>query len=135
MLEIRKSDGPTVEAVVSGKLTQRDYQLLVQEIDKRLHQQQDVRMLMELQDFTGWSAGGVWEEYKFDATRGTAVDRLAMVGARMVNEIDGAFDHPFMVNEVKYFHPDYVDEARAWLHSAREGDGIGAKAQTQPTSQ
>src|SRR5262245_1674258 len=50
-LAIRKSEGPTVEAVVSGKLTQRDYQALVVEIESRLRNRQTVRMLMELQDF------------------------------------------------------------------------------------
>lgn len=122
-LELRKSDGELVEAVVSGKLTLNDYQMLEREIDSLSRNGRKVRMLLELRDFIGWSPGAVWEEYKFDATHGTAVDRLAMVGPRMVNEVQGAFDHPFVVNEVKYFDRDFVDEARAWLQSSQKGDG------------
>lgn len=123
-IQIRSMDGNTVEAIASGKLTQLDYRKLVPEIEKRLKNRQPVRMLMEVRDFDGWSLGGVWEEYKFDATHGTAVDRLAMVGPRMVNEVQSAFDHPFVVNEVKYFDDEHVEDARAWLQSEQKGDSV-----------
>jgi hypothetical protein len=121
-IQIRNVDGETVEAVATGKLTQMDYRALVPEIEKRLKNQQRVRMLMEIHDFHGWSVGGVWEEYKFDVVHGTAVDRLAMVGPRMVSETHSAFDHPFVVNEVKYFDGEHVEDARAWLRSEIRGD-------------
>ena len=47
---------------VSGKLEKEDYETFNTEFDSMLTVHDRVRVLVELKDFHGWTAGAAWED-------------------------------------------------------------------------
>jgi hypothetical protein len=74
-----------------------------------------LRILVEMHDFHGWTAGGLWEEIKFDARHFSDVDRLALVGETRWQELLADLCRPFTTANVRFFGADEASAARAWL--------------------
>ena len=72
-------DGAVIEVTASGKLSREDYGTFVPLLENRMKQGK-VRILFLMQDFTGWDAGALWEDIKFDIRHFGDIERLAMVG-------------------------------------------------------
>lgn len=110
--------GKVLHVKVTGKLTKEAYEIFVPAIDEQIEQQGKVRILFEMEDFHGWTAGALWEDTKFGLHHWKDIERLALVGEKRWQKGMAAFCKPFTTAKVEYFEHDKLDEARAWVAAA-----------------
>ena len=60
-----------------------------------MDQEEILRILVELQDFQGWTLGALWEDTKFGTKHFNDIDRLAVVGDRRWEKYLTLFMKPF----------------------------------------
>jgi hypothetical protein len=77
-----------------------------------------IRLLVEMHDFHGWTAGALWQDVKFDAKHFSDIERLAIVGETKWQHGMAVFCKPFTTATVRYFGRPAIDQAREWLASA-----------------
>ena len=73
------SSGKLLHVRVSGKLTKESYETFTPLVDQLITEHGKLRVLFEMHDFHGWTAGAMWEDIKFDFKHWKDVERLAFV--------------------------------------------------------
>ena len=68
-----------------------------------------------MRDFHGRTAGGVWEDIKFDLKHFNQMERFAIVGESKWERGMAVFCRLFTTASVKYFDASKLDEARQWI--------------------
>lgn len=115
-LEVRETDGGNVlEVHVSGKLTTEDYERFSPEVERMIGQHGKIRVLLDMHDFHGWSAGALWQDSKFNIKHFKDIERLAMVGEKAWEKGMSTFCKPFTTATVRYFERSQEEEARRWV--------------------
>ena len=71
-----------------------------------------IRILVEMRDFHGWTAGALWQDIKFDAKHFKDIDRVAMVGETKWQHGMAVFCKPFTTASIRYFDHAAIDQAR-----------------------
>jgi len=112
-----KNAGKVLDVQVSGKLGHEDYAHFVPEFDRLVKEHGKIRVLFEMVDFHGWTAGALWDDIKFDLRHFSDIERLAMVGDKKWEKGMSVFCRPFTSATIRYFDRSAMDEARAWLES------------------
>ena len=107
-----------VEIELSGKLTAKDYETCVPELERRIKEVGKLRLLVVLRDFHGWEVAALWEDIKFDFKHFRDFQRLALVGDSKWEAGMATFCKPFTTATIKYFDLADVDQARAWVAEA-----------------
>jgi len=75
-----------------------------------------VRLLVVLQDFTGWEPGAAWNDLSFYMQYGDALSRIAIAGPeRWRSEALMFAAADLRKAPVEYFTPDALSDARDWL--------------------
>ena len=74
------STGTIITLIFREKLDKEDYETFVPMIVSQMQNGSPVRLLAELHDFKGWTAGALWEDTKFAVKHFNDIDRLAVVG-------------------------------------------------------
>jgi len=113
-----KDGGRIVEIQLGGKLVKEDYHHFVPEVERLVHEHGKLRLLVEMADFHGWTAGALWEDIKFDAKHFSDIGRVAMVGEKKWQEGMAHFCRPFTSAQIRYFNRGEIDAARQWLLEA-----------------
>jgi SpoIIAA-like len=108
-------DEKYLEIHLTGKLERKDYDEFVPQFERLIHSEGPLRLLCALDDFHGWTAGGLWEDIKFDVKHFNDVKRIAMVGDRRWQEWMAAFCKPFTTAKIEYFAREALPAARRWL--------------------
>ena len=108
--------GNVLEVDLHGKLTRRDYDLVVPRTERLIRQHGRIRILVTMHDFEGWNAGALWEDVKWEAKHFNHIERLAVVGEKTWHRWMAGFCKPFTTARVHYFTFDQLDAARAWLN-------------------
>jgi stage II sporulation SpoAA-like protein len=103
-----------LEIRVDGKLTAEDYESFVPRIEV-LIKKEKIRMLVELVDFHGWSAGALWEDTKFAARHFNDIDRIAIVGNTKWEKGMAVFCKPFTRATIRFFDSDDIESAKSWI--------------------
>lgn len=123
-VELQELDGGKVlELHLTGKLVREDYEKFVPEVERLVEQHGKIRLLVEMHDFHGWTAGALWEDTKFAVQYFSDIEQLAVVGEAKWQEGLSLFSKPFTSAEVRYFDRAKADEARVWLRSDKPGCG------------
>jgi len=112
------SEGKVLEIELTGRLQKEDYGRFVPTVERLVKQHGKIRMLVEMHDFHGWSAGALWEDIKFDLRHFGDIERLAIVGEKAWERGMAAFCRPFTTAKVRYFERSAMDQARGWLAGA-----------------
>ncbi len=112
------SGGKVLEVELTGKLADVDYQHFVPAVERLVKQHGKIRMLVNMNDFHGWTAGALWQDLKFDAKHSNDIERVAMVGETKWQHGMAVFCKPFTAAIVRYFDRTTIDQARDWLISA-----------------
>ena len=107
--------GKVLEVRLGGKLTKEDYRQFIPVVERMVKEHGKIRLLVEMHDFHGWTAGALWEDIRFDAKHFNHIERVAMVGETKWQHGMAIFCKPFTAAEVRYFDHASADEARAWL--------------------
>ena len=117
-IEVNEQDnGKVLDVKVTGRLTKDDYERFVPEVERLITKHRKLRVLFDMHDFHGWSAGALWEDIKFDMKHVRDIDRLALVGDRKWEAGMAGFCRPFTTATIRYFDRAQADEARRWLRS------------------
>jgi len=104
-----------IEVTLSGKLTKEDYEHFLPEVESLIKKYGQVRMLVKMHDFHGWTLGGLWQDIKFDFKHFTHVERLALVGDSKWEAGMAVFCKPFTTAKVRYFDEAKAVEAHEWI--------------------
>lgn len=112
---------PTAESLIevklTGKLDEEDYKVFGPELESMIRENGKLKMLVSFEDFHGWTAGGLWEDIKFDVKHFNDIERLAIVGDSKWEKGMAVFCKPFTTASVKFFPPERLDDARSWALS------------------
>ena len=115
-IEINQEEGGGILTVrVSGRLVKADYDRFVPHVEMLIKQHGKIRLLFEMHDFHGWSAGAAWEDLKFGLHHFRDIERIAMVGEKKWQKGMGGFCRPFTKAEIRYFDVSDIQGARQWL--------------------
>ena len=109
------NDGKLIEVHISGKITATDYEHLVPTVERLVKRHGKIRMLVEMHDFHGWTAGALWQDIKFDAKHFNDIERIAMVGETKWQHGMSVFCKPFTAAKLRYYDHSAIEEARYWL--------------------
>ncbi len=109
--------GKVLEIHMTGKLSAEDYGHFVPSVERLVEQHGKIRLLVEMHDFHGWTAGALWQDIKFDARHFGHIERIAMAGEKRWQHGMSIFCKPFTAAKIRYFDRSAIDEARAWLNS------------------
>ncbi len=110
--------GTLVTLTVKEKLDKNDYTQFVPMIESQMQDGAPLRLLVELHDFKGWTAGALWEDTKFAANHFNDIERLAVVGDAKWQKGVTLFFKPFTAADVRYFDWSAIDDARRWVRTA-----------------
>ncbi len=112
-----KGEGRVIEVELTGKLTREDYETFLPEVERRLQEFGKARVLMHMHDFHGWRLAALWQDIKFDLQHFRQFEKIAMVGEKRWQEWMSTICVPFTTGEIRYFHSDQLDAARAWVNA------------------
>jgi hypothetical protein len=115
-IEVHEHNGNNVlEVRVTGTLTKDDYEHFLPEIERLIREHGKLRILFDMHDFHGWSAGALWDDIKFDLKHFRDIDRLALIGERKWEAAMASFCRPFTSATIRYFDRAQSEDARKWL--------------------
>jgi len=109
------SSGKLLHVKVTGKLTKESYETFTPLVDQLIQEHGKLRILFEMHDFHGWTAGAIWEDMKFDFKHWKDIERLAVVGESKWEQGMAAFCKPFTLAKIQYFDQSKLAEAKSWL--------------------
>jgi hypothetical protein len=107
--------GKIVHVKVTGKLTKEAYEAFVPLLEEQIQDHGKVRILFEMHDFHGWTAGALWQDLKFDFKHWKDIERLAIVGESKWEEGMAVFCKPFTMAKIKYFDHTKLEDAKTWI--------------------
>lgn len=108
-------EGPFAHLKITGKLSREDYEFFVPALDRQIETHGKINMLVELIDFTGWSAGAAWEDTKFGMRHFNDLRRLAIIGDKTWEKGMAFFCKVFTTASVRYFDASNREAALAWV--------------------
>ncbi len=123
--EIKIEDAPAgkiITLVIAGKLEKVDYEKFIPELEKFIEQENKIRLVVELRDFQGFSAGAMWEDTKFGLKHFNDFEKLAVIGNKAWEKAMTAFAKPFTMAKVRYFDESERDEAMEWIKKNGDED-------------
>ena len=109
--------GKFLHVKVTGKLTKESYEEFAPAVDAQIQEHGKIRILFEMHDFHGWTAGAMWEDLKFDFKHWKDIERLAIVGESKWEKGMSVFCKPFTAAKIQYFDHTKMDEAKSWIES------------------
>jgi hypothetical protein len=113
-----KAESRVIEVNLTGRLTQDDYRRFEPEVQRAIEQHDgDLRILVDLRDFHGWSPSGLWEDIKFDVKHFNDVEKVALVGDKKWEKGMAVVCKPFTTAEVRFFDADEMDQGRTWVRA------------------
>jgi hypothetical protein len=110
-----RAEGKILTVNLSGKLTRDDYLKFIPEVERLVKQYGKLRMLVEMTNFHGWTAGALWQDIKVDLKHFRDIERLALVGDKSWERGMAAFCSPFTTAAIRYFEPGDIDQAETWM--------------------
>ena len=119
--EIRLNERPSgtvVTLVFKDTLKREDYDHFVPQVEKIMESRDKINLLIILKDFSGWTAGALWEDAKFGIRHFDDIERLAIVGDTTWQKAMTGFVKPFTRANVKYFDIADLEQAENWINEA-----------------
>jgi hypothetical protein len=110
-------DGKILVIKLTGKLAKEDYEQFAPEVDRLIEQHGKLRMLVQMHDFHGWTAGALWQDIKFDLKHFRQIERLALVGEKTWEHGMAIFCKPFTSATIRYFDLAEAEQAETWIHA------------------
>ena len=110
-------DGKILVIKLTGKLAKEDYEQFAPEVDRLIEQHGKLRMLVQMHDFHGWTAGALWQDIKFDLKHFRQIERLALVGEKTWEHGMATFCKPFTTATIRYFDRSEAEQAEEWIHA------------------
>lgn len=112
------SVGKIVTLKFKKSLDKEDYDEFVPQIESQIKDGASIRLVVELHDFEGWTAGALWEDTKFAVNHFNDIERLAVVGDPQWETGVAVFVKPFTAANVRYFDMKNLEQAHQWIRKA-----------------
>ncbi|HVC93607.1 MAG TPA: STAS/SEC14 domain-containing protein [Pirellulales bacterium] len=112
-----EAGGRILVTKLTGKLTKEDYEHFMPEVERRIKQHGKLRMLVDMHNFHGWTAGALWHDVKFDLKHFRDIERLALVGEKTWEHGMAVFCKPFSTATIRYFDRSEAEQADAWIQA------------------
>lgn len=122
MFTLIAGENGIVTVKVAGRLTMADYERFVPALERLAEARGPLHTLIELGNFEGWDAEGLWEELRFDVSHQDDMGQVAIVGDKAWQEWGTWFSKPFFKAEMKYFARGGEGAARRWLGGGAAGE-------------
>ncbi|RXE56355.1 hypothetical protein ABH15_09635 [Methanoculleus taiwanensis] len=112
-------EGKTLGFLLRGRLTEADYtEVLLPALDAAIDQHEEIRVLLQVKDFEGWTVGGAWEDLT-NWPKWRQIERMAVVTDEswdtvmtwMMKVFAGLTDM-----DLQFFREERLAEAWDWLH-------------------
>jgi len=110
--------GKLLHVKVTGKLEKEDYATFAPLTDRLIQEHGKLRILFQMEDFHGWTAGAAWEDIKYDFKHWSDIERLAFVGESQWQHGLAVFCKPFTSATIRYFDRSQLEQAREWVTAA-----------------
>lgn len=111
-----QAHGKVLVIELTDKLTKEDYEYFIPEVERLIEQHGKVRLLVQMHDFRGWTAGALWQDTKFSLKHFRDIERLALVGEKAWEQGMAVFCKPFTTAAIRYFDRSEAEQADAWIH-------------------
>lgn len=114
MLTITNHGPDVFEIRAEGKLDRADYERVVPELQAAAGRG-ELRVLIRLDDFEGWTPGALLDDLRFDIRHHDDFRKMAVVGERKLEEWATRLSKPFFSGEMRFFEDEA--KARAWVRA------------------
>ena len=116
MFSLDVSNGDYLRIHASGRLTPRDYDALDPAVEAELARWAGrAPLLLDLQGWRGWSAGGLLRDLRFDFRHRNSFPRIAVVGDRPWHKWLTLAAKPVFSGKMWYFGAAEEGEATDWV--------------------
>lgn len=122
---------------LSDTLTEEDYEDVESYLGHMFEAHTTARVLLELDDVSGWEPEEKWQNLTFDLRQLEDVDKVAIVGEAADDfheTLTDKLDVLFGPSQVKYYPDADREEALEWLRGEMEVPGIGPGSTADPTA-
>jgi hypothetical protein len=110
-----RSAGKTIGLKVIGKLTDADYDAMLPDLEKAIAESGPLRLLCDLEGFTGMEIGAFWQDFKFSLRHVRDFERLAVVGDKAWEEWYARLANPLFKADIRHFPVAEIEAAWTWL--------------------
>ena len=111
------NDNRVLTLTASGKLTKKDYEQLLPQLEDMFDRHGTLRFYIRLDNISGIDAGALWDEIKFDYKHKNQFGKTAIVGDSKWEEWTTTFSRMFFDCEMRFFYTDKAIEAWKWVNS------------------
>lgn len=117
MIHIKEPNESNVVVVtVEGKIRREDYRQELPVLEKIMEDGEIHRFFIKLENVTGFEAGALWEDLKYDLKHKDQYGKTAVVGDRKWEEYAIKISDLFFKAEMAYFAESRADEAWKWVN-------------------
>ena len=111
----RSNDHYYLYIKVTGKLTHKDYEIIVPMIDSALEgiKDPDIIALIDGSEFEGWELRAAWDDFKLGLKHGKEFKKVAIVGNKKWFQVGSKIGSWLISGKVRQFEDS--TEALEWL--------------------
>jgi hypothetical protein len=111
----RSNDHYYLYIKVTGKLTHKDYEIIVPMIDSALEgiKDPDIIALIDGSEFEGWELRAAWDDFKLGLKHGKEFKKVAIVGNKKWLQVGSKIGSWLISGKVRQFEDS--TEALEWL--------------------
>ncbi len=101
---------------VSGQLGKEEFNKIQSEIDSLIQSVGNIKIMVTLENFTGWERVEGWEDTSFIDRNDPYIKKFAIVGDEKWQDLVTAFTlQGLRPVPIEYFLPEQAADARLWL--------------------
>lgn len=109
------SDEKILYMVVSGKLTNHDFDKIALLVSSKLKKFGKIRLYYEMKDYEGWTFQAFWRDLYMDLKYRNKVEKIAMVGEKFWEKWMADLIKPLSPADVRFYGPHQKEEAKEWI--------------------
>ena len=94
--------------------------LLIDELQKRVDQNEQALLLVDMRHYEGFEFGVVTEKFKHMGMLWKSIEKYAIVGAAHWMEVWVKMVNPLTPMQIRAFEADEIEAARQWLRASTE---------------
>jgi hypothetical protein len=135
MLQVTENHGAFLALRASGKLQRLDYDRILPVVEAAIAAHAPVRVLIDADDFRGWTLTALIEQLKFDIGNRKQFERVAVLGGGPLTRLLTRAAHAFLTADVRSFRRQSEHEGRAWVTEGIESASATTAQSTRPSKE
>ena len=101
---------------VTGQLGKVEYDAILKDVESKIQEIGEIKLLVLLENFTGWEPAPGWEDTSFSERNDQFIKKYAIVGDAKWRDLVTVFTlKGLRPVPIQYFLPEQLAEARQWL--------------------